>query len=313
VPLDFGKFYDGDSYIVLRTRKLGNTFRYDAHFWLGLETSQDEAGTAAYKTVELDDYFSGGVVQHREVQGHESDLFKSYFPKGLFILHGGVTSGFHHVGAIEYKPRLLEVSGGKHPIVNEVELNISSMSSGNAYILDLGLTIIQFIGKKAAIAERGKTSQVAQSIYDDRGAKAVKLYILEGEYDNDASKQFFKAFGFDKPQPIADEIPQTATSHAVKELFDIHEDEKTHQLTFTSIAKGDAVKKSLLRTDDVFALDLGTSIFVWVGSKATKEEKRNGLMVAQHYLSKTPGRNPHHHITRVIEGHESEEFIASIC
>jgi gelsolin len=40
---------------------------------------QDEYGTAAYKTVELDTYLNDKAIQHREVQNHESDLFKSYF------------------------------------------------------------------------------------------------------------------------------------------------------------------------------------------------------------------------------------------
>jgi gelsolin len=53
-----GSFYDGDSYIILHTYKKdpkAENLSYDLHFWLGENTSQDEAGTAAYKTVELDD------------------------------------------------------------------------------------------------------------------------------------------------------------------------------------------------------------------------------------------------------------------
>ena len=42
-------------------------------------TNQDEYGVAAYKYVELDTYLDDGAVQHRQVQGHESDLFKEYF------------------------------------------------------------------------------------------------------------------------------------------------------------------------------------------------------------------------------------------
>ena len=45
--------------------------------------SQDEAGVAAYKTVELDESLGGAPVQHREVQNHESKLFISHFPKGV--------------------------------------------------------------------------------------------------------------------------------------------------------------------------------------------------------------------------------------
>jgi hypothetical protein len=37
-----GKFYSGDSYIVLHTRQRGTALVWDLYFWLGKETSQDE-------------------------------------------------------------------------------------------------------------------------------------------------------------------------------------------------------------------------------------------------------------------------------
>lgn len=124
--------------------------KHDIHFWLGQDTTQDEAGTAAYKTVELDDRLDGVPVQHREVQSNESDLFLSYFPNHTIeILKGGIESGFNHVEAKKYQPRLLHVKGTRQNIrVSQVALACKSLNSGDAFILDLGLEIIQWFAWK---------------------------------------------------------------------------------------------------------------------------------------------------------------------
>lgn len=134
-----GTFHTGDSFIVLSTtRKKDSRFEEDKkavklvhniHFWLGLETTQDEAGTAAYKTVELDDFLGGhtggaAVTQHREVEGFESQQFLALFKKtgGLNILQGGIDSGFNHVAPKTYVPRLLHVKGHVNVRIVQVPL-----------------------------------------------------------------------------------------------------------------------------------------------------------------------------------------------
>ena len=73
-----GHFFEGDSYIVLKTSiSKSNSFVHELFFWLGSESSQDEQGVAAYKTVELDTKL-GGVTQHREEQNFESEQFMQW-------------------------------------------------------------------------------------------------------------------------------------------------------------------------------------------------------------------------------------------
>ena len=55
---------------------------------------QDEYGTAAYKTVELDDYLHDGATQHREVEGAESQDFLNCFGGRLTYLVSNFRKGW---------------------------------------------------------------------------------------------------------------------------------------------------------------------------------------------------------------------------
>jgi gelsolin len=196
---DYGSFFSGDSYIVLNTYKKpeGDALLWDVHFWLGKHTTQDEAGTAAYKTVELDDLLGGAPVQHREVQGHESDLFMSYFGNNIRLMEGGMDSGFKHVEPTKYRPRLLHLKGKKKVRVTEVELNGNSLNSGDVFIIDGGLSIFQWNGKKAGIFEKNKGAMLTRAMVSERSGKP-KIFVNE---EGSEEPEFWKVLG-GKPAKI---------------------------------------------------------------------------------------------------------------
>jgi gelsolin len=309
---EYGKFYDGDSYIVLHTRKVNEKFVWNVHFWLGAETSIDEAGTAAYKTVELDDYLGTAPTQYREVQGHESNTFLSYFPNhSISILKGGIDTGFTHVKAEEYRPRLLHIKGKlKNVRVTEVPLSHKSLNSGDVFILDKGLNLYQFNGKRSSAGERIKGAQLARAIDDERKGLAT-VHVAE---QGDSDKAFWAAFweGLGGEGPISDESGSddlaTTEANTLKKLFRLQE-QADGSLKFTLVAEG-KFDKSQLDSNDVFILDQGQEVFVWAGKKSSPKERKWGIQYAQNYLAKfnRPLGLP---ISRILEGGENEVFQTS--
>lgn len=178
--LDMILFYDDmhqiDSRQTMEDKQ--KKLSWDVHFWLGLETTQDEAGAAAIHTVHLDDHLGGAPVQHREVQEHESQLFLNYFKPGIRYLKGGVASGFKNVDInAAGEKRLFQVKGKKNIRVRQVDLHVGSMNKGDCFILDAGRDIYVYVGKKSKRLEKMKAISAANQIRDQdhNGRAAVQI------------------------------------------------------------------------------------------------------------------------------------------
>jgi gelsolin len=296
----YGQFFKGDSYIVLNGYKVNDLIKYDVHFWLGSETTQDEAGTAAYKTVELDTLLDDAPIQHREVEGFESELFHSYFPQGIHLLAGGIESGFNHVSPETYSPRLLHLRGTfKSVAVHQVPLEKSSLNSSDVFILDLGLKIIQWNGSKSNGAERIKGSQISHAINEERNGHASVAVVSEGDSDPD----FWNSFGGEGPI-AADFTPAIKLLESEPILSRLSDASGT--LTFTEVARGQ-VSRNLLSSEDVFVLYSGSEIFAWVGKATSANEKKLAVEYAQQFLH-AHNFPPHTPITRILEGAENSVF-----
>jgi hypothetical protein len=207
----------GDTYIVLQTtQNKGGAYLFDIHFWIGKDTSQDEAGTAAVKTVELDAALGGRAVQYREIQGHESDKFLSYFKPCIIPLEGGVASGFKKPEEEEFETRLYTCKGKRAVHLKQVPFARSSLNHDDVFILDTKEKIYQFNGANSNIQERAKALVVIQYLKDKfhEGTSDVAI-VDDGKLDTESdSGEFWVLFGGFAPiaRKVASEdeiIPET--------------------------------------------------------------------------------------------------------
>ncbi|THV02997.1 fragmin60 [Dendrothele bispora CBS 962.96] len=310
-----GNFYDGDSYIILNTYKKtpeSESLSYDLHFWLGRDTSQDEAGTAAYKTVELDDHLHGSAVQYREVQGDESDRFLSYFPRFL-SLKGGAASGFHHVTdppALDlhnlYRITFYQAGVRSNLIVRQVPAEPASLIEGDVYVLDKGVKVWQYNTKSSLGKEKFKAAEFVHSIVEARGGQCDVTVYDEGV---SGAGVFLAEFG------EGTELQPQNTENTPGSLTLYRLSDATGQVSFEVV---EPVGHSTLSSNDAFLLDHSgdpkhPAIYVWLGKNASLNERRLAPQYAQRYLhdKKTKGGSTRVSIPilKMQEGNESETFL----
>uniref|UniRef100_A0A0R3TMT5 HP domain-containing protein n=1 Tax=Rodentolepis nana TaxID=102285 RepID=A0A0R3TMT5_RODNA len=294
VPEDeIGNFYNGDSYIVCKATQApgGNKLLYNIHFWIGKHSTSDEYGTAAYKTVELDTYLDDAAIQHREVDGFESDLFNT--------LKGGYASGFRQVKPEEYKPRLLHFcKEGKITYMRQVKYSKQSVHSGDVFILDLGDRAYQFNGATSSPFERSAAAAFLQDLECKRNGRCV-THVLEDE-TTPKDHEFWTSL---PDVPVPEKEPP---KEVVKSLYKVSD--ATGKMELTVISEGSAPRKEI-KSDDVYMILAKQGLFVYIGKDCSVNEKRNALSHAHKFMQTSP--NPYLPIT-VVTDEQAKSFLKDI-
>lgn len=305
-----GKFHTGDSYILLKTNKSkSGALSWCIHFWLGEETSQDEAGIAAYKTVELDDFLGGGPVQYREVQGSESSLFLSYFKNtgGIEYLPGGVESGFRKVERDVYTTRLLHLKGKRTVKVTEVPIQLSSLNKGDVFILDMGLTLFIFNGESANKYEKAKGIDVATKINSDERHGRAQIKIINDDIKNEEFWNHFGGFVDPSSLPEGESDDEVVVTRRSPKLY--HICDASGQMVVEEVAaNGGKLSRDLLDENDVYIVIGSTGkVFLWVGKGSTLAEKKEAMPRALEFM-KEQGIAMNTAVERVSQNNETAAF-----
>jgi len=318
----YGQFHRGDSYIIMKSYGTDpSKLCHDLHIWIGSESSQDEYGTAAYKMVEADEYLGGAAVQHRQLEGKEDPEFCQYFDNDLQYLQGGIETGFTHVGDEPSKEKPLffkfrrRENNKKTGELVQVPLSCSSMDSDSAFIL--------YADKSSVWAWHGKDcppmEKIAATHQGDKLCTLATVTVLAQGDGDDEETEFWnyldgsgssESGSGEKSRSIGSATSSTKASSSSSRSFKDYkpklflvDSDPTKELTQVGLGKllqkaatlklgsrggGTFLNRGSLDDNDVFLLDVGSKIFVWIGKAADSGEKVAALGAADRYAEIEP-------------------------
>ncbi|GJZ14254.1 ADF-H/gelsolin-like domain protein, partial [Tanacetum coccineum] len=300
---DYGRFHSSDSYIILKTAGKASAYTYDIHFWLGKDTSQDEAVIAAGKAVELDAILGNRAIQYREPDSYESARFLSYFKPCIMPQERSVPTGDETPEEEEnYETRLFTCQGKRVVRLKQVPFSRSTLNHDEIFILDTKDKIFQFNGANTNIQERSKALDIVQLLKEKRHDGTCNVAIVDdGKLQSEGhSGEFWELFGgfapIGKKVPSEDEIIPEKTPAKLYCIFGGQFQEVVGELS-----------KSSLRTDKCYILYCGSDLFVWVGRATRLDDKKASVRIVEEFIV-TENVPKLTCVTRISQGHETNPF-----
>jgi len=304
---DIGKFYSGDCYLIFDARHGADNIYY----WIGSESSQDERAVVAIKAVELDNLFGGQPSQHREVEGHESLSFRRMFPGGLVTLQGGHTTGLKKVSRDQAGAKLLQVMGGKYPLMREVGLAWANMNHGDTFVLDTGSIIFIWSGASSSPGEKMTAASLANRLRDKLGEEIV--HVSDGA-EEDLHDEELKTWNTYLPLVAKSEVKEACkdndrrASHVIISEISLFKcSDLSGELTVNLAKKGN-LEKHDLEEGDSFIVEAGElGVWIWLGRKSNENERKGAMNAGLKFIEANK-LDENTSVTKVSMGGEPEDF-----
>lgn len=331
----YGRFTDGDTFVVLRTHKKGT---YALHVWVGARSTDDEIAVARRAAAHIDRHLvravpSALVTLYYERQGNESAAFRSYWTPPMAVLMGGVLGESRPLRRKRRKrkpgqkkddekkrseeekkkdsqPRLFRVRAGDSTAIQELPPQAKWLNHGDAFVLSAGMRIMQFYGKDSNERERLRAAEVARQMADDFAAayegSQVGTSTVQGyEADGEDTKEFWNLLGGKPAKGIADFAPDSKPLKKTK-VFRVDEG-AGNEVKFEKVGEAETFDQSPLCASGVFVVDVGVAVFAWVGTDASELARTTAVNYASQYFD-SKGKDPTAFCARVMQGGEPEMY-----
>ena len=296
---DHGIFFSGDCYVILYAYHDGNKDNYIIYYWIGENSSQDEQGAAALRTIELDDRLGGNPVQVRVVQGKEPNHFLAMFGGQMTVFSGGIASAFDgengYTRDIPNKYMLQVRGANKYSTrAREEDFRAGSLNTNDCFVIVNDRDVVVWFGKSSTGDERDMAKQLAFTKNND------PLIVVEGQ----EKANFWEMLG-GKEAYFSEKI--TRPDEVVGEPRLFHVSNATGNIKVDEVVQ---FSQQDLLDEDIMLLDANHSIFLWQGFLSNRTERTQAISIAKDYLFTCPReRDPDTPIIIIKQGREPIDFV----
>ncbi|XP_073786675.1 supervillin isoform X45 [Danio rerio] len=189
------------------------------------------------------------------------------------------------------KLMLMQVKGRRHVQTRLVEPRVSSLNSGDCFLLVTPEHCFVWIGEFANVIEKAKASELATFIQlnHDLGCRAAFVETIEEGVNaqSSAATEFWKIIGGPASyQPAGSPDEDELFESAIVEtncIFRLVDDRLLPDDDFW----GKVPRSTLLGSKEVIVFDFGSEVYVWHGKEVTLAQRKVAFQLAKHLWNGT--------------------------